>query len=90
MAALSGLLLWMALAGFPEVRKGAGNTYTMFPNSSQEDIGGGMENEPKAEVVASSRPPADLNYESERRVPRGPDPIHNRRAGSSRQPPGQA
>ncbi|KAK4423789.1 hypothetical protein Salat_1961800 [Sesamum alatum] len=33
----------------------------------------------------------DLNYSnSKRKVPNGPDPIHNRRAGSSRQPPGQA
>ncbi|RVW47202.1 hypothetical protein CK203_070241 [Vitis vinifera] len=32
----------------------------------------------------------DLNYMSKRRVPNGPDPIHNRRAGNSRQPPGQS
>lgn len=32
----------------------------------------------------------DLNYVSKRRVPNGPDPIHNRRAGQSRQPPGRA
>ncbi|KAH6763172.1 hypothetical protein C2S52_020605 [Perilla frutescens var. hirtella] len=32
----------------------------------------------------------DLNYVSKRRIPNGPDPIHNRRTGSSRQPPGQA
>ncbi|KAK1415693.1 hypothetical protein QVD17_31478 [Tagetes erecta] len=27
---------------------------------------------------------------NERRVPNGPDPIHNRKAGNSRRPPGQA
>ncbi|KAB2042117.1 hypothetical protein ERO13_D02G167800v2 [Gossypium hirsutum] len=32
----------------------------------------------------------DLNYISRRRVPNGPDPIHNRRAGNSRRPPRQA
>ncbi|KAA8530294.1 hypothetical protein F0562_005003 [Nyssa sinensis] len=32
----------------------------------------------------------DLNYVSKRRVPNGPDPIHNRRAWNSRQLPGQA
>nr|XP_009757043.1 PREDICTED: CLAVATA3/ESR (CLE)-related protein 25-like [Nicotiana sylvestris] len=32
----------------------------------------------------------DLNFVSRRRVPNGPDPIHNRRARSSRRPPGQA
>ncbi|KAG8637940.1 CLAVATA3/ESR (CLE)-related protein 25 [Manihot esculenta] len=31
----------------------------------------------------------DLNYVSKRRVPNGPDPIHNRRASQSRQPPGR-
>ncbi|XP_061975079.1 CLAVATA3/ESR (CLE)-related protein 25-like [Populus nigra] len=33
----------------------------------------------------------DLNYMmSKRRVPNGPDPIHNRRAGNSKRPPGRA
>ncbi|XVF16514.1 hypothetical protein REPUB_Repub10bG0037800 [Reevesia pubescens] len=31
-----------------------------------------------------------LNYVSKRRVPNGPDPIHNRGAAKSRQPPGRA
>ncbi|XAR51797.1 hypothetical protein NMG60_11006534 [Bertholletia excelsa] len=29
----------------------------------------------------------DPNYASKRRVPNGPDPIHNRRAGKARVPP---
>ncbi|XVE75159.1 hypothetical protein DITRI_Ditri12bG0073000 [Diplodiscus trichospermus] len=37
-----------------------------------------------------SHPQLDLNYMSKRRVPNGPDPIHNRRAGNSKRPPGQA
>ncbi|KAG2322307.1 hypothetical protein Bca4012_056915 [Brassica carinata] len=33
----------------------------------------------------------DLSYVgSKRTVPRGPDPIHNRKAGDSRRPPGRA
>ncbi|CAA3010442.1 CLAVATA3 ESR (CLE)-related 25 [Olea europaea subsp. europaea] len=32
----------------------------------------------------------DLNYTNKRRVPNGSDPIHNRKAGNSHQPPGQA
>ncbi|KAH7515829.1 CLAVATA3/ESR (CLE)-related protein 25 [Ziziphus jujuba] len=36
------------------------------------------------------RPQLDINYMSKRRVPNGPDPIHNRRAGNSGRPPGQA
>ncbi|XP_050236223.1 CLAVATA3/ESR (CLE)-related protein 25 [Mercurialis annua] len=32
----------------------------------------------------------DLNYMmSKRKVPNGPDPIHNRRAGNSKRPPGR-
>ncbi|XP_019423225.1 PREDICTED: CLAVATA3/ESR (CLE)-related protein 25-like [Lupinus angustifolius] len=30
----------------------------------------------------------DFNYMSKRRVPNGPDPFHNRRAGNSGRPPG--
>ncbi|XP_028801845.1 CLAVATA3/ESR (CLE)-related protein 25-like [Neltuma alba] len=32
----------------------------------------------------------DFNYMSKRRVPNGSDPIHNRRAGNSGRPPGEA
>ncbi|KAK1288912.1 CLAVATA3/ESR (CLE)-related protein 25 [Acorus calamus] len=32
----------------------------------------------------------DLNFVSKRRVPNGPDPIHNRKAGRSGQRPGRA
>ncbi|KAL8137713.1 hypothetical protein V2J09_003714 [Rumex salicifolius] len=35
-------------------------------------------------------PKIDVNYMSNRRVPKGPDPIHNRRASNSRRPPGKA
>ncbi|XP_011071284.1 CLAVATA3/ESR (CLE)-related protein 25-like [Sesamum indicum] len=49
-----------------------------------DDVIRGRENEMKA--VSKF----DLNYSTKRKVPNGPDPIHNRRAGSSRQPPGQA
>ncbi|KNA15823.1 hypothetical protein SOVF_094570 [Spinacia oleracea] len=38
----------------------------------------------------SARSKVDINYMSKRKVPNGPDPIHNRRAGNSRRPPGQA
>ncbi|XP_058192957.1 CLAVATA3/ESR (CLE)-related protein 25-like [Rhododendron vialii] len=31
----------------------------------------------------------DLNHVSKRRIPNGPDPIHNRRAGNSGAPPNQ-
>ncbi|OAY61498.1 CLAVATA3/ESR (CLE)-related protein 25 isoform X2 [Manihot esculenta] len=35
-------------------------------------------------------PDLDLNYMiSKRKIPNGPDPIHNRRAGNSKRPPGR-
>ncbi|KAF5196411.1 hypothetical protein FRX31_014001 [Thalictrum thalictroides] len=35
-------------------------------------------------------PDLDPNFVSYRRVPHGSDPIHNRKAGDSRRPPGHA
>ncbi|KAF5740328.1 CLAVATA3/ESR (CLE)-related protein 25 [Tripterygium wilfordii] len=37
-----------------------------------------------------SRRNLGFHFVSKRRVPNGPDPIHNRRAGKFRQPPGRA
>ncbi|XP_062150042.1 CLAVATA3/ESR (CLE)-related protein 25 [Alnus glutinosa] len=34
-------------------------------------------------------PELDFNYISKRKVPNGPDPIHNRRTGNSGRPPGR-
>ncbi|OMO52775.1 CLAVATA3/ESR (CLE)-related protein 25-like protein [Corchorus olitorius] len=42
------------------------------------------------EFVAQDTNNFHLNHVSKRRVPNGPDPIHNRRAAKSRQPPGRA
>ncbi|CAN7040407.1 hypothetical protein BRARA_B01891 [Brassica rapa] len=43
----------------------------------------------KEDLVDGSKH-GDLSYvASKRKVPRGPDPIHNRRAGSLRRPPGR-
>ncbi|GMH27618.1 hypothetical protein Nepgr_029461 [Nepenthes gracilis] len=49
----------------------------------------------RMEVVTAGKlvavqPTMDINSMNKRRVPNGPDPIHNRRAGNSRQPPGRA
>ncbi|CAK8536884.1 unnamed protein product [Lathyrus sativus] len=41
-------------------------------------------------VVGNHDAQLDFNYMSKRRVPNGPDPIHNRRAGNSGRPPGQS
>ncbi|CAO2829095.1 unnamed protein product [Amaranthus hypochondriacus] len=42
----------------------------------------------RGKIIPHSK--VDMYYMSKRKVPNGPDPIHNRRAGNSRQPPGQA
>ncbi|XP_057528864.1 uncharacterized protein LOC130807610 isoform X2 [Amaranthus tricolor] len=42
----------------------------------------------RGKVIAHSE--VDFNYMSKRKVPSGPDPIHNRRARNSRRPPGEA
>ncbi|CAN4124332.1 unnamed protein product [Withania somnifera] len=44
----------------------------------------------KTHKSSHAHPKIDFNLVSKRRVPNGPDPIHNRRARSSRRPPGQA
>ncbi|XP_021293216.1 CLAVATA3/ESR (CLE)-related protein 25 [Herrania umbratica] len=44
----------------------------------------------RGKLLSDGHPQLDLNYMSKRRVPNGPDPIHNRRTGNSRRPPGQA
>ncbi|XP_059315911.1 CLAVATA3/ESR (CLE)-related protein 25 [Lycium ferocissimum] len=44
----------------------------------------------KTHKRSSVHPKIEFNFVSKRRVPNGPDPIHNRRARSSRRPPGQA
>ncbi|KAE8688290.1 serine/threonine-protein phosphatase PP2A catalytic subunit-like [Hibiscus syriacus] len=43
----------------------------------------------KGKLSSLVHPRMDLNYMSKRRVPKGPDPIHNRRAGNSKRPPRQ-
>ncbi|KAK4789498.1 hypothetical protein SAY86_016802 [Trapa natans] len=53
-----------------------------------EKHGQSPEGEAKPSLVA--RPESDLYYSSKRRVPKGPDPIHNRRAKNSGRLPGQA
>ncbi|XP_058772388.1 CLAVATA3/ESR (CLE)-related protein 25-like [Vicia villosa] len=44
----------------------------------------------QVDVVGNHDAQLDFNYMSKRRVPNGPDPIHNRRAGNSGRPPGQS
>ncbi|GAB2214179.1 hypothetical protein Droror1_Dr00018519 [Drosera rotundifolia] len=48
----------------------------------------GIDTATRGETFVATR--MDINYMSKRKVFNGPDPIHNRRAGNSRQPPGKA
>ncbi|KAK9277405.1 hypothetical protein L1049_006948 [Liquidambar formosana] len=79
--------MWLLLVGIV-THGGMGTTATTTVTAQS------MANFKHMEVVGKDtlfvHPGLDLNYMSKRRVPNGPDPIHNRRAGNSRQPPGQA
>ncbi|XAR64987.1 hypothetical protein NMG60_11008903 [Bertholletia excelsa] len=79
--ALMGLV-WLVLVE-------AGEAYTTSTISPQP--AGSFQNVEVVgkEKVSTHEHVSDLNFMSKRRVPNGPDPIHNRRAGNSRQPPGR-
>uniref|UniRef100_A0A7N0U0R0 Uncharacterized protein n=1 Tax=Kalanchoe fedtschenkoi TaxID=63787 RepID=A0A7N0U0R0_KALFE len=57
--------------------------------SEEEDHGDHMRQYHASAAVAAASREVDINYMSKRRVPNGADPIHNRRAGKSRRPPGK-
>ncbi|KAF8040072.1 hypothetical protein BT93_B2330 [Corymbia citriodora subsp. variegata] len=87
LAALS--LVWLLVFAMVEAAGGRG-TAPSLPLKDQSK--GKVKN---SELVHREkklvfRPQSDLYYMSKRRVPNGPDPVHNRRAGNSKQPPGQA
>ncbi|KAA8533060.1 hypothetical protein F0562_033407 [Nyssa sinensis] len=75
--------IWFLLVGILE----SGGTRTITALNPQP--AGSLEH---MEVIAREKATvhpesSDLNYMSKRRVPNGPDPIHNRRAGNAGQPP---
>ncbi|XP_057481270.1 CLAVATA3/ESR (CLE)-related protein 25-like isoform X2 [Actinidia eriantha] len=78
--------IWLVLVGVLETG-GTKTTTTLNPLPS-----GGLKHEEMRgiEKLAVHLDQSDLNYMSKRRVPNGPDPIHNRRTGNSRNPPDQA
>ncbi|MED6154896.1 hypothetical protein PIB30_000398 [Stylosanthes scabra] len=62
-------------------------------HQEEEEKGGGLLDHSQVVFTTAGRDNKELkdfNYMSKRRVPNGPDPIHNRRAGNSGRPPGQA
>ncbi|CAH9087503.1 unnamed protein product [Cuscuta epithymum] len=89
-------LTWLLLVGVlhNEASTTTITTRTRTTHSDHVRRGGGrgrrmkMDDGKKLEV--SSNVHADLNFMSKRKVPNGPDPIHNRRAGNSHRPPGRA
>ncbi|XP_019164553.1 PREDICTED: CLAVATA3/ESR (CLE)-related protein 26 [Ipomoea nil] len=60
---------------------------------SREREGGNMKHMSMQKDGDNEKPASsvhtDLNFMSKRKVPNGPDPIHNRRAGNSRRSPGR-
>ncbi|XP_062111742.1 CLAVATA3/ESR (CLE)-related protein 25-like [Humulus lupulus] len=85
-------LMWILLAGTPEGT--AGTTPNTKSNLAPTESAGKITGKDQVVVEGEEKlvhPKLDLiNYMSKRRVPNGPDPIHNRRAGKSGRPPGQA
>ncbi|KAL7261011.1 hypothetical protein ACSBR1_006637 [Camellia fascicularis] len=75
--------IWLLLVGVSHSKTRETNTSSW--------LGGRFK---RLETIGSEKldvqPRSDLNFMSKRRVPNGPDPIHNRRIGNSRQPPGHA
>ncbi|CAH9071310.1 unnamed protein product [Cuscuta europaea] len=88
-------LVWLLLVG---VLHNETSTTTIATRTrttcSDHNRGGGrgrrmnMDDGRKSEVSSSVH--VDPNFMSKRKVPNGPDPIHNRRAGNSHRPPGRA
>ncbi|KAK3223190.1 hypothetical protein Dsin_010215 [Dipteronia sinensis] len=92
--------MWLLLVG-AAVESGGGNkemtaaaAYTRSQTQQSSTSSTGNLNRVKMDSLGREKhlnaPELDLNYMSKRRVPNGPDPIHNRRAGNSRRPPGQS
>ncbi|KAI4328336.1 hypothetical protein L6164_020695 [Bauhinia variegata] len=82
---LVGLFCLVAVGSFGGGTRGA---TTLSTNWSAERL------KHEGDVLGGEKPvdhaELDINYMSKRRVPNGPDPIHNRRAGNSGRPPGRA
>ncbi|KAJ8760891.1 hypothetical protein K2173_021929 [Erythroxylum novogranatense] len=77
--------VWLLLVG--SLQSGAGKTMAVRIQSSESFANEQMIRKDK--LVHS--PEQDLSYMmNKRRIPNGPDPIHNRRAGSAARPPGRA
>ncbi|KAJ8773779.1 hypothetical protein K2173_006429 [Erythroxylum novogranatense] len=82
--AMAGFV-WLLLVGTlqSEARKNMAVTIQSSGDAENEQMIG------KDKLV--SAPELDLSYMmNKRKVPNGPDPIHNRRAGNSKRPPGRA
>ncbi|XP_050374088.1 uncharacterized protein LOC126791656 [Argentina anserina] len=73
-----------------QAQGGIGSTKSthMTPSSASSYQFSGTSMKPEDQKLV--HPELDLNYMSKRRVPNGPDPIHNRRSGNSGRPPGHA
>lgn len=85
--ALFGALAVVGLICLLSPESGGNSTSTLTTTQSTANL-------KRADALGREKfidhPELDLNYMSKRRVPNGPDPIHNRRAGNSGRPPGQS
>ncbi|KAI4382561.1 hypothetical protein MLD38_008511 [Melastoma candidum] len=87
-AVASTMVLWLVVAGFVKVGGEMGSSTLEPQEVGQKELGLAAKSKEKV-AEFGSRLPGLVNYMSERRVPRGADPIHNRRARNSRRNPGK-
>lgn len=74
-ALVVGLFVWLLIVGSPP----PGRT-TSWPEAKSEVEGSRVMKQAK-ELTNINHPKLDPNFMSKVRVPKGPDPIHNRRIG---------
>lgn len=83
-ALLLVVFVWLLLLGILESGETKGSSAVTITSSS---------NLRKVMLVGRQRHPVagtpDLIYASKRKVPSGPDPIHNRHVGETNRPPGR-
>ncbi|XP_022151235.1 uncharacterized protein LOC111019209 [Momordica charantia] len=84
-ALVVGLFLWILMVGLPESRERPAVETT---NGLLATVGSHVK---QVKVLPNNNhQDLDLNFMSKVRVPKGPDPIHNRRVGINGGPPSRA
>ncbi|KAG1347555.1 CLAVATA3/ESR (CLE)-related protein 25-like [Cocos nucifera] len=89
-ALVSGIACLFCIAILVSVAIESGGRTKATPPISAATVGALMSLEGSSRDRPIDHMNSDPLFASKRRVPNGPDPIHNRRAGKSSRPPGRA